>query len=225
MQTGPCSDSRRTSLRSGPPSSATRPAGGGFCRQHAKNADIHAMNGASIPSANSQERPLDAALAERRRALPLRGDWTTEDLLCVVVGAHLRSECEDRPIAEWLVETIRRRLVQHLGPSAGSRRVVPMVMSDLWYLNDRLLTQQPSIVVGDPSVNAAAAHHAVRIPQMLVLEDALRIHLDPEYPRVRAVMWGSGCDRTEQAVRIFAERYLDGFLEAALPAMGATELA
>ncbi|MGA0873215.1 MAG: hypothetical protein ACO3SJ_10095, partial [Phycisphaerales bacterium] len=73
-----------------------------------------------------------------------------------------------------------------------------------------------SIVIGEPGVNAAAAHHAVRLPQMLVLEDALRIHLDPEYPKLRACFWGAGSQRTEQAARIFADRYLDGFLDASL---------
>ncbi|MGA0420870.1 MAG: hypothetical protein ACO3P9_12705 [Phycisphaerales bacterium] len=172
------------------------------------------MSGSSLPAPSPDDRSPELLLAERRRHLPARGGWDTEDLLCVVAGAHLRSECEDRPIVEWLVETVRRRLAS-MGETRG---VLPMAMTDLWYLNDRLLMHQPSIVIGEPGVNAASAHHAVRLPQMLVLEDALRIHLDPEYPRIRAVMWGAGPERTEQAVRIFADRYLDGFLEAALAA-------
>lgn len=179
------------------------------------------MSGSTLPTPSSDDRSPELLLADRRRHLPLRDEWATEDLLCVVVGGHLRSECEDRPLAEWLVETIRRRL-QAMGETRG---VLPMAMTDMWYLNDRLLMRQPSIVVGEPGVNAASAHHAVRLPQMLVLEDALRIHLDPEYPRIRAVMWGAGPDRTEQAVRIFADRYLDGFLEVSLAARASGESA
>ena len=189
-------------------------SGGGLARLAADERRLmsgSATNSTFSPPANDGAL-AEFMLAEQRRALPPQG-WRSEDLLCIVVGGHPRSEIADRPLGDWMARTIRRRLADRCGNASP---LTPLVMSDFWYLNDRPLLQQPSIVIGEPGVNAAAAHHAVRLPQMLVLEDALRIHLDPEYPKLRACFWGAGPQRTEQAARIFADRYLDGFLDAAL---------
>lgn len=154
--------------------------------------------------------PAEQILAECRRESPPGRPWRIEQALVVVVGAHPRSEIADRPLAAWLARTIAARL-----EARGERGLLPIVVTDLWYLSDRLLMQRPAISIGEPGLNAATAHHAVRLPQLLVIEDRLRIHLDPEYPRVRACLWGQGADATEQAVRLFADRHLEGFLDAA----------
>ncbi len=162
-------------------------SGGGLARLAADKRRLmsgSATNSTFSPPANDGAL-AEFMLAEQRRALPPQG-WRSEDLLCIVVGGHPRSEIADRPLGDWMARTIRRRLADRCGNASP---LTPLVMSDFWYLNDRPLLQQPSIVIGEPGVNAAAAHHAVRLPQMLVLEDALRIHLDPEYPKLRACFW------------------------------------
>jgi hypothetical protein len=155
-------------------------------------------------------QPAEQILAQCRREVPPGRPWRTEQLLAVVVGAHPRAEVGDRPLAAWLARIVAERLA-----ARGERELLPLVVTDLWYLSDRLLMHRPAIAIGEPGLNAATAHHAVRLPQLLVVEDRLRIHLDPEYPRVRACMWGRGPEATEHAVRLFADRHLDGFLDAA----------
>lgn len=169
----------------------------------------------SNPSPRPATTPTsEFLLAEARRSLPTPRGWRTEQLLAIVVGGHPRSEIVDRPLADWLLRTIRERLAA-VGDLGGR---IPLVVTDLWFLNDRLLMQQPAIAIGEPGVNAASAHFAVRVPQLLVVDEALRIHLDPEHPKVRACLWGATPERTEQGVRLFAERHLDGFLAASLAA-------
>jgi hypothetical protein len=155
--------------------------------------------------------PAERYLAASRGGRPSDLSWRSEQILAVVVGAHPRAEIADRPLGGWLARTIAERLARR-SPVATLQ---PLVITDLWHLNDRLLMLQPAIALGAPGVNATTAHFAVRLPQHLVIEERLRIHLDPEYPRVRACLWGGDAIATEQAVRLFADRHLDEFLDAA----------
>jgi len=167
-----------------------------------------------MSDASPDTLPIDPAeryLAASRGAPPADSAWQSERILAVVVGAHPRAEIADRPLAGWLARTIAARLARR-SPVATLQ---PLVISDLWHLNDRLLMLQPTVAIGAPGVNATTAHFAVRLPQHLVIEERLRIHLDPEYPRVRACLWGGDAIATEQAVRLFADRHLDEFLDAA----------
>jgi hypothetical protein len=137
-------------------------------------------------------------------------DPVPEDLLVIVVGAHLRAEVADRPIAETLCLEIlsRQERAELAGPA-------PIVCSDLWYLNDQALQRRPTISVGAPEVNAATAHLGSRLATCFVIEGSLRIQLDPDYVDLRACLWGVDTAATATAVTLFGERYLDGFLDAA----------
>src|SRR5688572_24511798 len=90
----------------------------------------------------------------------------TDQLLLIVVGAHLRAELHDRPLTDRLLQAIRAR---------GPARLRPVVCTDVWYLNAPELHARPVIAVGDPSVNAATAYLSNRLPTALLIEDSLRI--------------------------------------------------
>ena len=147
-------------------------------------------------------------LAEARRSLPTPRGWRTEQLLAVVVGGHPRSEISDRPLAEWLVRAIRERLAA--SGDLGGR--IPVVVTDLWFLNDRDLMSQPSIAIGDPTRNAVTAWQATRLPRSLVVDGSFAIHCDPEFLDGGVCLWGEGAAGLDAAFEAFATRYLDRYL-------------
>ncbi|HRP62813.1 MAG TPA: hypothetical protein PK400_05940 [Phycisphaerales bacterium] len=145
----------------------------------------------------------------------------TDHLLLIVVGAHLRAEARHRPLGYRLRDAVLGWLD---GQDAADIpvRLQPLVLTDLWYLNHDDLHGQPVIAIGEPEVNAASAYLGARLPAAFVIEDALRVQLDPEFIDLRACMWGAPASpgshapcSTAAAVDAFMERYLDEFLRAA----------
>jgi hypothetical protein len=53
------------------------------------------------------------------------------------------------------------------------------------------------------------------LPTAFVIENTLRVHLDPEMIQLQACAWGVSASATASAVDLFVERYLDQFLRAA----------
>jgi hypothetical protein len=128
--------------------------------------------------------------------------------LPIVVGAHLVAEVEDRPIAAALRDALAARL------PAGFP-LAPVVMTDLWYLNNDPLRAQPTISVGRPEVNALAAYLADKLPSVLAIDDRLIVQLDPELTDPAASCWGVDASATAEAVHAFLERWAGVFLRAA----------
>lgn len=137
------------------------------------------------------------------------------ELILIVVGAHLRAEEVDRELAYRLRERMLKALWS-LGviEGPGSRR--PLVCTDVWYLNDARLLTCPVISIGGPGVNALTAYFADKTPRAFVVDDALSVQVDIEFHDLRACVWGVDHDSTRIAVDAFAERYLDGFIAAAV---------
>ncbi|MEM7229208.1 MAG: hypothetical protein AAF432_10380 [Planctomycetota bacterium] len=133
--------------------------------------------------------------------------------LLIVVGASLTCEMEDRPLGYRLREAILRWQDDHLeaGIDDGSRRT-PAVLTDLWYLNTTDLMMEPALCVGEPSSNAATAFHASKLPTAFVMEEVMRVQLDPEYIDTTACIWGVNHAATVSAVDLFIERYLPPYL-------------
>ena len=98
----------------------------------------------------------------------------TDTLLLVVVGAHLRAELTDRPLAYMLVDRIEGWQQRHVEADP----LVPLVCSDLWYLNATELLSRPTICLGRPGVNATSAYFANRLPTAFVLEETFQVQLD-----------------------------------------------
>lgn len=139
-------------------------------------------------------------------------------LLLIVVGAHLRAETQDRAVAYRLRARILELLSARFGPEKHGKPhpLAPVVCSDLWYLNNESLRTRPTVSVGGPDVNALTAYLADKLPSVLAVEDVFLVQMDPEFADVVACCWGAENADTLAAVDAFAERYLEGFLDAAL---------
>ena len=135
----------------------------------------------------------------------------TDTLLLIVVGAHLRAEQIDRPLAQALAERIEGWQRQHV----EADRLSPLVCSDLWYLNAAELLSRPTICLGRPGVNAATAYFANRLPTAFVLEQMYQVQLDLEFITMQACVWGVNADATASGLQVFEQRYLDSFLRSA----------
>ena len=153
-------------------------------------------------------------------------ELTVEELILVVTGAHLRAEVGDRPIAYGLRDRMMSWIDARFGEgpigvqaspesAEGPRRPRVVVCSDLWYLNDSSLRAQPTVSIGGPGVNALSAYLTDKLPGVLVVDDVLMVQMDPTFEDMTASVWGINHDATVTAAEAFAERYLDGFMEAA----------
>lgn len=154
----------------------------------------------------------DPQFAMARAALRPDAPIEIERLLLVVVGAHLRAEVADRPLADRMVRQIRAWQQQELDDL--DEPLLPLVCTDMWYLNEHALLERPAIVIGEPRVNAASAFYATRLPQTLVVDDAWEIRMDPECIDPRVTLWGEGPIQTEKAADEFARRLLDRYLRS-----------
>jgi hypothetical protein len=133
-------------------------------------------------------------------------------LLLIVTGAHLRAEMADRPLAYALQQGVVRWLDTHR--ESLSIEIVPVVCCDIWFINQEQLHARPTICVGGPGVNALSAFMAQKLKVAYVRDERLMVQLDPEFVDLRACVWGMDHETTVEAVQIFTERYLDGYLRA-----------
>lgn len=138
-----------------------------------------------------------------------------QEMLLIVVGAHLEAERRDRPLAYRLREHVLRWNDKQIADDCIDQPLSPLVLTDVWYLNNEPLLSRPTIAVGDPEHNAATAFLASRLPVGFVIDNALQVHIDQEYVDLRACLWGVSTGAIASAVDLFIERYLDSFLRAA----------
>ena len=134
------------------------------------------------------------------------------NLLLIVVGAHLRAEMADRPLAYRLSERIRAWL-EKFGTTINPP-VVPLVCSDIWFINDEDLQGRPVISLGGPGVNALSAHFHDKLNTAMAHDEEYLIQLDPEFVDLRASVWGRDHETTVDALEYFVSHYLDGYLRA-----------
>lgn len=83
--------------------------------------------------------------------MPVPGPDDIQQVL-IVVGAHLRAEIADRPLAYQLADAIRLWRSDHA--AWLNINLEPVVLTDLWYLNNEELQAKPTISLGGPGVNA-----------------------------------------------------------------------
>lgn len=134
------------------------------------------------------------------------------NLLLIVVGAHLRAETADRPLAYRLRERIHAWLEKH---AAGLNvPLYPVVCSDILYMKDETLQGRPTISLGGPGVNALSAYFHDKLGPAGLAENEMVIQLDPEFVDLRVCVWGMNHDRTVDALEQFVRRFLDPFLRA-----------
>lgn len=135
-----------------------------------------------------------------------------DQVLLIVVGADLRAEMTDRPLGYRLREQMLRWYDQYRDDVDSP--LDPVLCTDLWYLNDRSLTSRPVVAIGDPEINAASAYLANYLPTAFVIEQTLRVQLDPTFGQSGVCLWGVSPSATVSAIDAFVERYLDDFLRS-----------
>ena len=136
----------------------------------------------------------------------------TSALLLLVVGAHLRAEVADRPLAYRLCDAITDWLTRH--EDDIHTQVLPIMCCDVWYLNHEALQRRPTISIGGPGVNALSAYYHNNLNAALVRDEKLIIQLDPEFVDLRVSLWGMNHALTVSALDLFQTRYLDSYLRA-----------
>ena len=142
----------------------------------------------------------------------------TDRLICIVVGVQLRAELGDRPLAYRVEQEIRTRLDAALGrpPEGEPPRLAPVVISDVYYLNNEEIQSRPAIAIGGPGMNAVAAMLVDRLPTAVAIEDTLVIQMDLEMTDQRCAVWGMNHLDTVRAVDLFVAKYLDTFVAGVL---------
>lgn len=155
----------------------------------------------------------DPIFEHERLELPPSTEYRPEQVVPIVVGAHPRAEIADRPWAGRLARRMRT-LLRDRGHDVGEGPM-PLVVTDVWYLNDDQLRLQPTVAIGDPSVNAASAMFAGKLPCAFAIENACQLLLDPELLDPRACLWGVDDDSTRIAIERFESKWLEEFLDAA----------
>ena len=125
--------------------------------------------------------------------------------ILVVVGATLRGEEMDRPLAYRIADEAAKRLPAESGWRA-------LVVSDILYLNDKDLADCPVISLGGPGVNSLSAVLFRELPSVLAIDQTLLIQMDPNLDDRRCCLWGLNHDQTVEAVDLFIKLHLDHFL-------------
>ncbi len=133
-------------------------------------------------------------------------------LLLIVVGAHLRAEQADRPLAYRLREQVEGWVSKNR--DALATPIQPVVCTDIWYLNNNTLHARPTVSIGGPGVNALSSHFAQSITGRTDDDQQVVIQIDPEFTDLRVSIWGTDHDLTAKGLDLFFKDYLESFLKA-----------
>jgi hypothetical protein len=147
-------------------------------------------------------------------------------LLCIVVGVQLRAELGDRPLAYRIEQEVRSRLDAALGkPAEGELpRLTPVVITDVYYLNNDALQSRPAISVGGPAMNALSAMLVDQLPTAVAIENTLVVQMDLEMKDLRCAVWGMDHLDTVRSIDLFISKgYLDTFVAGVVAALGEGE--
>lgn len=138
--------------------------------------------------------------------------YISERLVPIVVGAHPGAEIADRPWAGRLARRLRA-VLRSRGHDLTDGPL-PLVVTDVWYLNDDQLRTQPTIAVGAPDVNAASAMLATRLPCAFAIDDVCQILMEPELLDPKVAIWGVGDEGTAAAIQRFEVKWMEEFADA-----------
>lgn len=135
-----------------------------------------------------------------------------EEAVPVVVGVHWQAEVLDRPVAHWLCTQVRQWVEANQARLSGP--MVPVVCTDVWFINHRPLHRRPVICVGHPEVNSLSAV-LMRRGKQDTSTDELVIQLDKDMVDLQVGIWAAQPAWLMKAAELFAQHYLDEFLTAA----------
>ena len=147
----------------------------------------------------------------------------TDRLVCIVVGVQLRAELGDRPLAYRVEAEMRARLDAALGkpPEGGPPRLTPVVLSDVYFLNNEPIQSRPAVSIGGPAMNAFSALLVDQLPTVVAIENTLVVQMDLEMDDPRCAVWGMNHVDTVRAVDLFVVKgYLDRFVRGVVDKLG-----
>lgn len=139
-------------------------------------------------------------------------DFADARVVLIVVGACVRGELADRPLAYKLQKRVRRWLTGHARTLQID--IEPIVCTDVWYLNSEELQTRPTISLGGPGVNSLSALLAQDLEEDPEAENQVLIQIDPEFTDLRVAIWGTNHALTSKGLDVFSRQYLDGYLRA-----------
>lgn len=168
-------------------------------RQDADHAEVQRAQSASHAGAASSGDPSTSETE------------TAPHRLMVVVGANLRAESADRPLAYRLIREIEAWIERHR--AVLSVEIQPEVCTDLWYLHHDALRRLPTVCLGGPRVNLLSAYLARHLVEADRDAEVL-LQIDPDFTDLQACLWGADHALTAHGLDLFVERYLDGYLRA-----------
>ena len=143
-------------------------------------------------------------------------DIDPQRLIWIVTGVQLNAELGDRPLAYRVERELRDRLAPLLGPTEAGEppRLAPVVVSDVYYLNDEEAKQGPTISIGGPGMNALSASLVDQLPTPVAIENTLVVQMDLEMKDPRCAVWGMNHLDTVRAVELFITKgYLEAFVK------------
>lgn len=122
------------------------------------------------------------------------------DTVLIVVGSELVPEEKDRPLGY--------RLKERFDQEGDGRFQRSIVVSDRWYLDNPIFQACPSIIIGGPGVNQAAAEFYDRIPVVWTQDQRAFIHFTLSDGDAKAALWGMNQTGTEEALQVFMDEGL-----------------
>lgn len=143
-------------------------------------------------------------------------DIDPDRLIWIVTGVQLKAELGDRPLAYRIERELRDRLAPLLNPPDPGEppRLSPVVVSDVYYLNNADAQQGPTISIGGPGMNALSASLVEQLPTPVAIENTLVVQMDLDMNDLRCAVWGMNHLDTVRAVDTFiAKGYLDAFVK------------
>jgi hypothetical protein len=150
-------------------------------------------------------------------------DVQIDRLIAIVTGIQLRAELGDRPLAYHVEREVREFLDAHLPERQPGElpQLAPVVVSDVFYLNNDAIQTRPTIAIGGPGMNALTATLVEELPTALAIDETLVIQMNldagaAEDPQ-RCAVWGMTHLDTVRAVETFiAKGYLATFLNGVM---------
>lgn len=149
-------------------------------------------------------------------------DIDPQRLIWIVTGVQLTAELGDRPLAYRIERELRDRLATLLDPAEPGEPPLlsPVVVSDVYYLNNDDARKGPTISIGGPGMNALSASLVDQLPTPVAIENTLVVQMDLEMNDLRCAIWGMNHLDTVRAVDTFiAKGYLDTFVKGVVEQM------
>jgi hypothetical protein len=98
--------------------------------------------------------------------------------------------------------------IDRRGAGHAYRRAV--VVTDLWYLDNRIFHLNPTLAIGGPGANGVSEEFASLLPTVYSREEQVFVQADLEGDLKRAALWGVNAGCTAAAVDAFVTQ---GFLD------------